>query len=64
MKLRAPKLSFRTVFWALVGVGLAVLLALAFRPGATLVDVAEVSGGPLTVTVRDEARPRGLVVID
>lgn len=58
MKLRAPKLSFRTVFWALVGVGLAVLLALAFRPGATLVDVAEVSGGPLTVTVRDEARTR------
>lgn len=58
MKLRAPKPSFRTVFWTLVGVGLAALLALAFRPGATPVDVAEVSRGPLTVTIRDEARTR------
>lgn len=58
MKVRAPKFSFRTVFWTLVGVGLAALLALAFRPGATTVDVAEVSRGPLTVAIRDEARTR------
>lgn len=58
MKVRAPKFSFRTVFWTLVGVGLAALLALAFRPGATPVDVAEVSRGPLTVAIRDEARTR------
>lgn len=53
-----PKLSFRTVFWTLVGLGLAGLLALAFRPGATSVDVAEVTRGPLAVTIRDEARTR------
>lgn len=58
MKVRTPKFSFRTVFWTLVGVGLAALLALAFRPGATPVDVAEVSRGPLTVAIRDEARTR------
>lgn len=58
MKVRAPKFSFRTVFWTLVGVGLAALLALAFRPGATPVDAAEVSRGPLTVAIRDEARTR------
>lgn len=58
MKRRLPKPSFRTVFWTLVGVGLAALLALAFRPGATPVDIAEVSRGPLTVSVRDEARTR------
>src|SRR3989344_4891326 len=58
MKGRGPKFSFRTVFWTLVGVGLAALLALAFRPGATPVDVAEVSRGPLTVAIRDEARTR------
>ncbi|WP_374513647.1 efflux RND transporter periplasmic adaptor subunit [Brevundimonas sp.] len=58
MKLRAPKPSFRTVFWTLIGVGLAALLALAFRPSATAVDLGEVSRGPLTVTIRDEARTR------
>lgn len=58
MKVPAPKFSFRTVFWTLVGVGLAALLALAFRPGATPVDAAEVSRGPLTVAIRDEARTR------
>lgn len=58
MRLQMPRLSFRTVFWALVAVGLAALLALAFRPGAAAVDTAEVSRGPLTVTIRDEARTR------
>jgi HlyD family secretion protein len=51
-------LNFRTVFWAIAGIALIVLLALAFRPQPVLVDLAEVSRGTLTVSVRDEARTR------
>ncbi|HEY8519178.1 MAG TPA: HlyD family efflux transporter periplasmic adaptor subunit [Gammaproteobacteria bacterium] len=52
------KLKFRTVFWTAATVVLAVLLALAFRPQAVAVDLAEVSRGPMRVTVRDEGRTR------
>lgn len=45
MKRRLPKPSFRTVFWTLVGVGLAALLALAFRPGATPWTSPKSAGG-------------------
>jgi HlyD family secretion protein len=52
------RLNFRTLFWSAVALVLAVLLVLAFRPRAVLVDLAAVSRGPLTVAVRDEARTR------
>ncbi|MFO7287682.1 MAG: HlyD family efflux transporter periplasmic adaptor subunit [Gammaproteobacteria bacterium] len=52
------KLKFRTLFWAAAAVAVAVLLALAFRPQPVPVDLAEVSRGPLMVTVRDEGRTR------
>lgn len=58
MRIRPPKASFRTLFWTLIALGVVGLLALAFRPTATRVDVAEVSRGALTVTIRDEARTR------
>ncbi|WP_417482072.1 efflux RND transporter periplasmic adaptor subunit [Maricaulis sp.] len=58
MKIAGITLNFRTVFWAIAGIGLVVLLALAFRPQPVLVDLAEVSRGSLAVSVRDEARTR------
>ncbi|WP_176695985.1 efflux RND transporter periplasmic adaptor subunit [Phenylobacterium immobile] len=51
-------LNFRTVFWATAALALAILLLFAFRPQPVSVDVGEVSRGPLTVAVRDEARTR------
>lgn len=51
-------LNFRTVFWATAALALGILLVFAFRPRPVLVDVGEVSRGPLTVAVRDEARTR------
>ena len=52
------KLTFRTVFWVGAGVVVVALLALAFRPQAVPVDLAEVTRGTLVVTVRDEGRTR------
>jgi HlyD family secretion protein len=58
LKIAGLTLNFRTVFWAIAGITLAVLLALAFRPQPVLVDLAVVTRAPLTVSVRDEARTR------
>ena len=52
------KVEFRTVFWTLAGVAILALLALAFRPQAVAVDMAETVRGPMIVTVRDEGRTR------
>lgn len=52
------KLKFRTVFWVLAGVGVAVLLAMAFRPQPVAVDVADTFSGEFVVSVRDEGRTR------
>ena len=58
MKIGRFNLKFRTLFWTAVALVLAALLIFAFRPRAVLVDLGEVSRGPLTVAVRDEARTR------
>ena len=58
MKIAGITLNFRTVFWAIAGIALAVLLVLAFRPQPVLVDLADVTRDALTVSVRDEARTR------
>lgn len=58
MKIAGITLNFRTVFWTIAGLALAVLLALAFRPQPVLVDLADVTRNALTVSVRDEARTR------
>jgi HlyD family secretion protein len=52
------RIRFRTLFWAAAAVALAVMLALAFRPQAVPVDMAEVTSGPMIVAVRDEGRTR------
>lgn len=51
-------LKFRTLFWTAATLLLAALLVFAFRPRPVLVDLGEISRGPLTVAVRDEARTR------
>jgi HlyD family secretion protein len=51
-------LKFRTLFWVAAALALAVLLVFAFRPRPVMVDIGEVTRGPLTVAVRDEARTR------
>lgn len=58
MKIARFNLKFRTLFWTAVIVALAALLVFAFRPRPVLVDLGEISRGPLTVAVRDEARTR------
>jgi len=58
VKIAGITLNFRTVFWTIAGLALAVLLALAFRPQPVLVDLADVTRNALTVSVRDEARTR------
>lgn len=58
MKINRFNFKFRTLFWAAAVLAVAALLALAFRPQPILVDPGEISRGPLTVTVRDEARTR------
>ena len=58
MKIAGITLNFRTVFWTIAGLALAVLLALAFQPQPVLVDLADVTRNALTVSVRDEARTR------
>lgn len=58
------RLSFRTIFWALAALIVVVGLALAFRPESVAVDLAQVRRGPMTVTVRDEARTRARDVYD
>jgi HlyD family secretion protein len=52
------RINFRTIFWTGVAVVLAVMLVLAFRPQPVPVDLASVSRGTLTVTVRDEGWTR------
>ncbi len=52
------QLKFRNVFWAVIAVGVVVLLVMAFQPRSIAVDMAEVERGRLTVAVRDEARTR------
>jgi HlyD family secretion protein len=51
-------LKFRTMFWVAAALVLAALLVFAFRPRPVLVDIGEITRGPLTVAVRDEARTR------
>ena len=46
------------MFWSAAVLALAVLLVFAFRPRPIMVDLGEISRGPLTVAVRDEARTR------
>tara|TARA_R110000868_G_scaffold4567_5_gene28651 strand:- start:2947 stop:4164 length:1218 start_codon:yes stop_codon:yes gene_type:complete len=58
LKIAGITLNFRTVFWTIAGIALAVLLAFAFRPQPVLVDLADVTRDTLTVSVRDEARTR------
>jgi HlyD family secretion protein len=58
MKARRFGFTFRTAFWALAGLALVVLLVIAFQPRPISVDTAEVTRGPLEVTIRDEARTR------
>ena len=58
MKTNRFNLKFRTLFWVAAALALAALLLFAFRPRPVLVDIAEVTPGPLTVAVRDEARTR------
>lgn len=52
------KPKFRTLFWVGVVLALAALLVVAFRPQPVQVDIGEITRGPLTVAVRDEARTR------
>jgi len=52
------KIKFRTVFWATASIIVAILLVVAFRPQAIPIDVAEVTRGEMSVTVRDEGRTR------
>lgn len=58
MRIGRFNLKFRTLFWAAVTLLLAALLVFAFQPRPVLVDLGEISRGPLTVAVRDEARTR------
>lgn len=58
MKINRFNLKFRTLFWLVAALVLAALLVFAFRPRPVLVDLGEISRGPLTVAVRDEARTR------
>lgn len=58
MTIGGLELKFRTLFWAAVVLLLAALLMFAFRPRPVLVDLGEISRGPLTVVVRDEGRTR------
>ncbi|MHA6287172.1 efflux RND transporter periplasmic adaptor subunit [Maricaulis sp. CAU 1757] len=52
------KISFRFVFWSLAVLTVLALLVLALRPQAVPVDAGQVSAGPMTVAVRDEAYTR------
>jgi HlyD family secretion protein len=52
------KIKFRTAFWMSVAAAVVVLLALAFRPQAVAVDLAQAVRGRMQVTVRDEGRTR------
>jgi HlyD family secretion protein len=58
MDANAAGLRFRKGFWAVVLLVLALLLALAFRPRAVVVEIGHVAQTALTVTVRDEGRTR------
>lgn len=58
MKIRRFNLNFRTLFWFVAVLALAALLVFAFRPQPVTVGLGEISRGPLTVSVRDEARTR------
>lgn len=58
MKINRFNPKFRTLFWIAATLALAVLLVFAFRPRPVLVDIGEITRGPLTVAVRDEARTR------
>lgn len=57
MKIPGP-VRFRTLFWLAAAAILALALALAFRPPPVRVEVGEITRGPLTVMVRDEAKTR------
>ena len=56
MKITAPRLSFRTAFWAAAAALIVLVLVWAFRPRPILVDTAEIGRGELVVTVEDEGR--------
>ncbi len=48
----------RLLFWGILGVAAIALLAVAFTPGSTPVDVATVGRGPLRVTLDHEGKTR------
>jgi len=58
MKINRFDLKFRMLFWVIAALVLAALLVFAFRPRPVMADLGEISRGPLTVAVRDEARTR------
>lgn len=58
MKINRFNFKFRTLFWIAAALALAALLVFAFRPRPVVVDIGEITRGPLTVAVRDEARTR------
>lgn len=58
MKISRFDIRFRTLFWVAAALALATLLVLAFRPRPVPADIGEITRGPLTVAVRDEARTR------
>lgn len=58
MKINRFNFKFRTLFWIAAALALALLLVFAFRPRPVQADIDEITRGPLTVAVRDEARTR------
>ncbi|HSD68366.1 MAG TPA: HlyD family efflux transporter periplasmic adaptor subunit, partial [Woeseiaceae bacterium] len=52
------KIHFRTAFWMAAAALVVLLLVLAFRPRPVPVDTAQVTRGPMQVSVRDEGRTR------
>ena len=48
----------RITLWSVPALALAFVLFLLFRPGAELVDVAEVARQPMVVTIDEEAETR------
>ncbi|MDX9740748.1 MAG: HlyD family efflux transporter periplasmic adaptor subunit [Gammaproteobacteria bacterium] len=53
-----PRDVWRRAAWILAAIGIAVLLAWAFRAAPLLVEAAEVRRGPLRIAVQEEARTR------
>lgn len=58
MKVAGTIVRFRTLFWLAAALTLVVALVLAFRSPPVQADIGEITRGPLTVVVRDEAKTR------